>query len=507
MRKDMDWYLVVDIGTGGVHTAIVDIRLELSCPEYERIEYLPAGVPNGINIDVDRLYASVLSLCSKTIGRYPGKQGACLGVVVTGQRHGCVFLDGSMTPTLACPNIEGRASEEVVAAAKKNGEKIYELSSRWPATCFPAMRFLWMKNNDPHRYKHVRHLLMLNEWLGWKFTGEMVSEPTNAAETLLFDLHKFDWSNELGELFLPRNFVQNPLVPTGSSIGLMHESIVNMIGLGKSVPVILAPSDTQSAAIGCGALEAGDIVVVNGSTTPIVQVVETFLEDTNRSVWLTPYVDGAWLIEANSTKSGIVYRHLVDKCREFIGSIMEGAGISVDPVKLASAIQSHPGSKSGSIAYWSPRISKLTVGSINGSALLLPPGENPYAAILPSFIDNLAFAVHGNILLAATLSRLNARNIWLTGGGNVNPRFCADIASLQDSSRVMKTRTTETTARGAVASVIGKNAAGIASITKSLRDDVDIVAPGRDNDDLQKRFLYWQRNYENIREFHERRTE
>ncbi len=502
----MNWYLAVDIGTGGVHTAAVGENLSVSCIEYEKLEYSSLDVINGREIDTNVLFSMIMRLCAKVSERRKSAQGDCLGIVITGQRHGAVFIDEKGEPLLACPNIDGRAVEASKNTGRDYGRKIYAITSRWPAPYFPAMRSLWMKERRPELHARFRHLLMLNEWLGWKLTGVMASEPTNATETLVFNIAEMKWSEELKELFGMGKVGLNPLVASGSAIGRLSERHAKAFGLAASVPVILAPSDTQSAAIGCGALSSGDIIVVNGSTTPIVQVIDGFIADSTRRMWITPYVDGKWLIEANANKSGIIYRYLVDNCTSFISNIMRSMGLEADPNVLKAAIRSMDDQETNAIGYWGPRISDVSNPQMNGYALLASLDENPYAAILSSYAENLAFAVQGNIELTTSLSGLQADKIWLTGGGCDNEKFCSLVATLSSQTTVMKTAINETTMRGAVAATMGKTIADIAKLTDTFRDEVDIIGAYYNKTLIAQRYKLWREGYDGILEFHDRRN-
>jgi autoinducer 2 (AI-2) kinase len=502
----MDWYLAIDIGTGGVHTAAVDKNLSVSRIEYEKLEYSNPDGKNGREIDTDALFAMIMKLCSKVTEGRKGVQGDCLGIVITGQRHGAIFLDEKGETLLACPNIDGRAVEASKTAGRDHGLKVYAITSRWPAPYFPAMRSLWMKKYRPEQHAHFRYLLMLNEWLGWKLTGVMASEPTNATETLVFNIAEMKWSEELRVLFGMEKVALNPLVASGSAIGRVSEPHAQTLGLPTSVPVILAPSDTQSAAIGCGALSSGDIIVVNGSTTPVVQVIDGFITDNSRKMWITPYIDGKWLIEANANKSGIMYRFLVDSCAGFVSNIMRSMGFEPDSNALKTAIRSMDSQETNAIGYWSPRISDVSNPQMNGCALLTPLEENPYAAVLSSYAENLAFAVQGNIELTTSLSGLRADKIWLTGGGCGNEKFCSLVATLSGQAKVMKTLITETTMRGAVAATMGKTGADIAKLTNTFLDEVDIIAAYENKMRTAQRYKLWREGYDGILEFHHRRN-
>ena len=56
------------------------------------------------------------------------------------------------------------------------------------------------KERKPELYKKIHRMLMMNEWILYKFSGEAYSEPTGACETELFDIHTLTWSKEILQL-------------------------------------------------------------------------------------------------------------------------------------------------------------------------------------------------------------------------------------------------------------------------------------------------------------------
>jgi len=505
----MEWKIVIDIGTGGVHVASIDETLLVVCIKYEKIIYKTTKWNGGKELDPDELYATIIRLVAKVIAETGYCMGNCRGIVITGQRHGAVFCDGDVTPLLCCPNVDGRASAEAKEVGDLYGDKVFEITSRWPASYFPAMRLMWMRKHLPNLYEQVKYVLMLNEWTAWKLTGEITSEPTNAVETLFFDIREMCWSNELRNLFDLDALHENELIPSGRRAGFLFSEIAHLLGLSGRVPVYLAPSDTQSAAIGCGANRPGDIVVVNGSTTPIVCVSSKFLSDSTKSAWLTPYFDGLWLIEANANRSGIIFRELVDFCVDFVDEIVKKIGLTTDRDALRGEIMSISEEEGDAIGYWGPRISNVRLPAICGTAMLCDTEANPFASVIPSFIDNLAFAVYANIELASSMLNKNNNNIWLTGGGSRNNRFCSIVATLSRNKNVARTLTSETTMLGAAAAVAiinRENAVDVACIEEKLRKNTEKIIPADDPDILSRRYLLWREYYDQIAEFHKRRT-
>lgn len=503
----MDWQLVIDLGTGGVHVGLVDENLELMTSRYMKILYCDA-IDNGKEFDPESFLTETLRLVANAIVGQASSSGRCLGIVITGQRHGAVFLDGKNQVVLASPNVDARAATQASAIGESAGKTIYNITARWPGPYFPAVRLKWLAERRPDDYARTRRILMLNEWLGWRFTGRMISEPTNAAETLLFDIRNGCWSEDLVAIFGAEAIEKNELVASGDPIGGLAENIASILGLPSGLPVRLALSDTQAAALGCGAFMEGEIVVVNGSTTPVVFVSEAMKVDQERRVWTSPYIGGKWLIEANANKSGIIYRALADSAYKFAANVAAAQGMRLDADKALKTIGEIAENPAKSIGYWGPRVSAVAVPTMSGTALLGVEEPDPFAEILPSYTENVAFAVVGNIQLARQVAGAHGGRIIITGGGSANRRFSAIVASLANAE-VVVTEEADTTMIGAAASCgFGSKGVlpGMAEKLSKLRNRTMHVTPASDAKNLSIRYEQWILFYNELLQIHKRRT-
>jgi glycerol kinase len=102
----------------------------------------------------------------------------------------------------------------------------------------------------------------VDTFLIWRLTGGRVhaTDVTNASRTLLFDIHRLDWSDELCRLFdVPRAILPEVRASSGS----FGETDAEW--LGASIPIAGCAGDQQAAAFGQGCLRAGDAKTTYGT--------------------------------------------------------------------------------------------------------------------------------------------------------------------------------------------------------------------------------------------------
>jgi glycerol kinase len=125
-----------------------------------------------------------------------------------------------------------------------------------PDAYFSATKLRWLLDHVPGaRAKAERGELAfgtIDTWLVWKLTegARHVTDPTNASRTLLFDLHRRAWDDELLELFnIPRSVLPE-ILPSSADFG--ETSL-----FGKSIPIRGVAGDQQAALYGQQCLSPG----------------------------------------------------------------------------------------------------------------------------------------------------------------------------------------------------------------------------------------------------------
>ena len=89
-------------------------------------------------------------------------------------------------------------------------------------------------------------------WLAWKLTGEHVTDPSNASRTLLFDIHRQCWDDELLALLgIPAILLPRLVASSGEIATISAE------WLGAEIPLAGMAGDQQAATFGQACLDIG----------------------------------------------------------------------------------------------------------------------------------------------------------------------------------------------------------------------------------------------------------
>jgi sugar (pentulose or hexulose) kinase len=227
------------------------------------------------------------------------------GIGITSQRTGVVLLDDEGKELASWPNADGRGVGEGIALERDHAERVYAVAGRLPIMLYLPARLGWFRANRAEDAARVRWALSLADWAVFRLTDEAATEPTQAAELLVYDLAKGVWSDELCEQLGVPAKVLPAIHDAGSPAGTLTVVAAERLGLRKGIPVVGGGSDTQAASLGLGVTEPGQGSVIAGSTMLCQQPVEEPLIDDARRLWTSPHLSGGFVVEAHCGESGV----------------------------------------------------------------------------------------------------------------------------------------------------------------------------------------------------------
>ena len=299
-------FCVIDVGTGGVKCLVFDSKGSLAFGESSPINFELDGY--AIGFDPSAVWTDICRMTRRASRECAKKKFQIVTVSSTSMREGNVFYDGDGNELLAVPNLDARAYIEAEEIKGSLGDAIYLSSGHWPSPIFVASRLKFLMKNNPNLFKKIHRISMINDWVLFKFSGKIVSEPTNGCETALFDLKRRDWSDELIRECRLDHSLFPEIRECGSLIGSIVKDASRKSGLNEHTLVVVGAADTESAVAGCGLFDGGDVAAVAGTTTPVQAVTENPLLDPEKRTWTCCHVlPNRWTLESNAGATGLVF--------------------------------------------------------------------------------------------------------------------------------------------------------------------------------------------------------
>lgn len=194
----------------------------------------------------------------------------------SGQMHGLVVLDAAdrvLRPAILW-NDQRTAAECAEIERRVGLERLIELTGNRALTGFTAPKLLWLRTHEPETYAQIRHVLLPKDYVRFRLTGERAIDAADASGTLLFDVARRRWSEEVcAALEVPLEWLPEA-----------HES-TEIAGAG----------DQAAAALGVGIDAPGPVSVVLGTSGVVFAVLPAYAPDAQARVHVFCHaVPGTW---------------------------------------------------------------------------------------------------------------------------------------------------------------------------------------------------------------------
>lgn len=258
----MKYILVIDEGTTSTRAVLFDINGREINIEREKLNvFFPEpGLVECDAVEIWEKTKEVLRRCVKNAGI---TDSDIVSIGMTAQRESAIIWEKDTgKPIYNCIIWQDRRTDAYCKKLNEIPDALYKVHTKTGlliTSFFPAVKALWMLDNIPGaRERAERGELCfgtVDTWLFYNMTDKkrFVAEQSNAARTSLFNIHTFQWDDELLELFqIPKTMLAPEILPSDGYFG-------DAIGIfDRDIPIRGSLGDQQAATLGQLCLNAGE---------------------------------------------------------------------------------------------------------------------------------------------------------------------------------------------------------------------------------------------------------
>jgi len=293
----MAYLLGIDIGTSGTKTLLIDETGRIAASvTVEYPSYAPK--PAWSEQDPEDWWQATVSSIRQALQQAGVNGREVSGLGLSGQMHGSVFLDagGNVLRRAILWNDQrtGAECEEITEAAGGRAELI-RLVANPALTGFTAPKILWVRKHEPAVYEKTAKILLPKDYVRYRLTGEFATEVSDASGTLLLDVARRRWSDEL----LERLGIDKALLPTvfesQEVSGRVTAAAAEATGLAEGTPVVGGGGDQAAGAVGNGIVRRGVISATLGTSGVVfAHADEVEIDPEGRVHTFCHAVEGKW---------------------------------------------------------------------------------------------------------------------------------------------------------------------------------------------------------------------
>ncbi len=275
------YLLAMDQGTTSCRAIIFSATGEMiATAQKEFTQFFPAD--GWVEHDPTEIWATQIGVAHEALAKSGLDSSDIAGIGITNQRETTVVWDKNTGKPIYnaivwqcrrtaayCDELKAQGYTETVRA--KTGLLI--------DSYFSATKIRWILQNVPGAMEKANRGELLfgtiDAWLIWMLTGGKVhaTDPSNAARTMIYNIHDLCWDRELLDLFgIPSNMLPE-VMPSSGIFGYTKPML-----FGCEIPIAGVAGDQQAALFGQCCFDKGDVkntygtggfMLMNTGTTPI----------------------------------------------------------------------------------------------------------------------------------------------------------------------------------------------------------------------------------------------
>ena len=440
--------LAIDAGTTGVTALVVTSEGTIAAKGYQEFaQHFPQ--PGWVEHSPEEIWQATLEAtraCLKAYEQVGGPELRALGI--TNQRETVLLWDRE---TLGSPRRaivwQDRRTADICTRLRDAGheDRVAELTGLRLDPYFSGTKLVWIAEHEPNTWALVedgRYAVgTVDSYLIARMTRGTwhVTDVSNASRTLLFDLERGEWSEELCGLFGVPTDALPEVVPSwgdGSTMGTTDPRVF----LGLELPIAGIAGDQQSALFGQTCFEIGDSKCTYGTGSFILtntgsDVVRSDAGLLSTAAWKSPDGELTYAVEGAIFVTGAAVQWLRDGL-QIVGSAAETAAIAAT-VDSSEGVVFVPALTGLGAPHWDPHARGLVIGVTRGTTR---------GHLVRATLEAIAFEVRD---VAETLPSSTAlTSLTVDGGASANDLLCRMQAD-QLGVPVERPRFVETTAIGA----------------------------------------------------------
>ena len=191
-----------------------------------------------------------------------------LGLGLSGQQHGSVFLDGEgevlREALLWC---DQRTAAQCEWIHRTIGfDKVVEETLNPVLTGFQAPKIVWLRMHEPELYKRLRMVLLPKDYVRYRLSGKYATEVSDAAGTSLLNMTTRRWSEVMVEGIGLTMDMLPPVFESPIASTTLSAEAAETTGLWAGLPIAGGGGDNACSAVGSGVITEGTIAVSVGTS-------------------------------------------------------------------------------------------------------------------------------------------------------------------------------------------------------------------------------------------------
>lgn len=333
----MSYLIGIDVGTTGAKTILIDEEGKLLASALE--EYpLHTPHPKWAEQEPQDWWQATVASIQSVLSKSNVDPAEIKGLSLSGQMHGLVLLDKNyqvLRPAILWCDVRTTEQCQYITDAVGKG-LLGQIVGNQALEGFTAPKIIWVRNNEPKIYEKAAHVLLPKDYVRFRLTGEIATEVSDAAGTILLDIKKRKWSKPVLEKLEIDSELLPPVYESIDVCGKIRSDVAKLTGLKAGTPVAAGGADNTCSAVGNGIVKAGRVSASLGTSGVVfAHTDEVKVDPKLRTHTFCHSVPNKWYVMGCMLSAGGAFRWYRDALGEMEINLAKEKG--VDPYELLTA--------------------------------------------------------------------------------------------------------------------------------------------------------------------------
>jgi xylulokinase len=216
----------------------------------------------------------------------------------------------------------------------------------FPPALYTVFKIMWYRDNKPDLYSLIDKVVGTKDWINYRLTGRIVTDPSYASGSGVYDLLNRDYAAGLLQASgLPREILPDIVLST-EVIGELGADAAQALGLSRKLKVVSGGVDNSCMALGARNTKQGRVYNALGSSSWIaVSSAQPVLEARSRSYVFAHVIPGMYTSAVSIFSAGSSFSWVRDQLCQNLVIAAEQQGTDVYDMMTALAARSPVGAK------------------------------------------------------------------------------------------------------------------------------------------------------------------
>jgi len=267
------YLLGIDLGTTTCRCAIFDLAGQEVASAYRE---MPVSYPRPLWAEIAPAawWRGAVAVIREVLAKSEIGPAQIAGLGLSGLMHAPVLLDGQGQPVgpamlwmdqRCAPQGEAMNREQAALGLAEGGRPSF-------STTLTGPKLRWLAEVQPDILARARHLLLPKDFIRYRLTGQLGSDPSDAGGTGLFDRDKQVWDGQKVALARVPAALLPEIWPSTAAVGSLTAEAAQETGLAPETVVAVGGSDTLCTRMGIGPLAGREVCIYLGTAAWIALI-------------------------------------------------------------------------------------------------------------------------------------------------------------------------------------------------------------------------------------------